>query len=166
MAQINRRPSAVRRAAIVDQPQTFEPQQQMPPQMQLEDMMDSFGPEGPPASFDPTTFKPSADYKPKTATWEPEKEEHPYLPGEDYFAFTKRMDKVFGRGFGDVPEPGDPDFTPTMIDMWAKMPAKDRFRHTAKTESGVPMTSGIIVPEKPAVGKVYKGAHGGFYGTF
>ena len=144
MAQINRRPSAVRRAAIVDQPQTFEPQQQqMPPQMQLEDMMDSFGPEGPPASFDPTTFEPSPDWKPKEATWEPPKEEHPYLPGEDYFAFTKRMDKVLGRGFGDVPKPGDPDFTPTIIDMWAKMPAKDRFRGEAMTASGVPLTSGI-----------------------
>lgn len=34
MAQINRRPAAVRRAAIVDAPDTFAPQQQQPPQQQ------------------------------------------------------------------------------------------------------------------------------------
>lgn len=161
---INRTTTSVRRG--IEVPDAFTPQQQMPPQMQLEDMLASFGPEGPPASFDPTKFTPSASYKPKTATWTPPKEEHPYLPGEDYFAFTRRMDKVLKRPVGAVPKPGDPDFTPTMIDMWAKMPAKDRFRHTAKTESGVPLTSGIIVPKKPAVGKVYKSGTGAFYGTF
>ena len=36
MAQINRRPAAVRRAAIVDAPDTFAPQQQQPPQQALQ----------------------------------------------------------------------------------------------------------------------------------
>lgn len=167
MAQINRRPSAVRRAAIVDQPQTFEPQQQLPPQMELEEMMGSFGPEGPPASFDPTTFKPSPDWKPKEVTWEPPKEEHPYLPGESYADFTVRMDKVFGRGPMDEPEPGDPDYNPAAsLGMWGKMGARERLRGVERTASGVPMSSGVRVPDKPGVGKVYKSGTGAFYGTF
>ena len=141
---INRTTTSVRRG--IEVPDAFTPQQQMQPQMQLEDMLALFGPEGPPASFDPTTFTPSADYTPKTATWTPPKEEHPYLPGEDYFAFTRRMDKVLGRGPMDVPKPGDPDFTPTMIDMWAKLPGKDRFRGKAMTTSGIKL-------DAPATGR-------------
>ena len=92
----------------------------------------SFGPEGPPPGFDPSAFSTAEpamtgmSMTPKTFTPEPE-EKHPYLPGEDYWAFTKRMDKVFKRGAMDVPERGDPDFMPTMIDMYAKLPGSSKY---------------------------------------
>ena len=50
MAQINRRPAAVRRAAIVDAPDTFAPQQQQPQFNMNEEM--PFGPD-PSFGFDP-----------------------------------------------------------------------------------------------------------------
>ena len=120
----------------------FQPQQQFQtPNMGMDaltERMMSFGPKGPPPGFDPMAFKAAAMSRkpaagammmPKTFTPEPEPEEkHPYLPGEDYWAFTKRMDKVFKRGALDVPNRGDPDFMPTMIDMYAKIPGTEKFK--------------------------------------
>lgn len=136
-----RRDTTSIRFAYPDTPEEeFQPQQQfMPEDIGMDELtrkLMSFGPEGPPPGFDPRAFKmtgmskkptPASAMVPEVFEPEPE-EEHPYLPGEDYWAFTKRMDKVFKRGALDVPERGDPDFMPTMIDMYAKLPGSARKR--------------------------------------
>tara|TARA_B100000749_G_scaffold3727_1_gene3075 strand:- start:2898 stop:3365 length:468 start_codon:yes stop_codon:yes gene_type:complete len=140
-----RRDTTSIRFAYPDTPEEeYQPQQQqqfMPEDLGMDSLtrkLMSFGPKGPPPGFDPREFKmtgmskkpsPASAMTPKMFTPEPEPEEkHPYLPGEDYWAFTKRMDKVFKRGALGVPERGDPDFMPTMIDMYAKIPGTEKFK--------------------------------------
>jgi hypothetical protein len=157
MARINRRPSANRRSAIVGKAAPAAPPFQVGGHMDpdawkydpatggyhdLPDWMaPGKGPDFAPGTEPPMGHPPSFAPDPEPFTPEPA-EKYPYLPGEDYFAFTRRMDKVLGRGAMDVPKPGDPDFTPTMIDMWAKLPEEDRFRGSAGADSG------IMVPDR------------------